>query len=407
MKLTEQKNCVVCNAEVVTGLDLGEHPIANQLLQNKKQKYKSFPLGLSYCSKCSHSQVTHFLSPKDIFSDYLYASGTSNTLQNYFEWFADKMLCEFNAGINVLEIASNDGSLLDKLANARFSVCGIDPAENLCNIAKTHGHHVVCDFYPSKNLVDKFELIVAMNVLAHNPKPVDFIKGVANNLSPNGTAIIQTSQALMLNEGEFDTIYHEHYSFFTIQSMQTLANRAGLALIKTELVTVHGISFLFYLQHKNAKPIPQIDFADKAFSANQHLTELPFTNKNENIENSYSSFVDKALNRIKEVNLVVDRYKQENYKIALVGVAAKSLTFMWSADLKYDGCFDESEHKIDTFIPGYSQPIKSFYEICNLDKVLVVIGAWNFADEISKKVIATNPTTEIKFLTYFPTMREF
>ena len=148
----------------------------------------------------------------------------------------------------MLEIASNDGSHLSCLAARGLDVMGIDPARNLNDIAAAAGHKVLTGFFPDVRPDGRFDVVVAMNVAAHTPTPLRFLAGVADVLAPGGVAIVQTSQALMLGNGEFDTVYHEHYSFFTVASMRALAARAGLRLEQVQLVAIHGTSLLLFLR---------------------------------------------------------------------------------------------------------------------------------------------------------------
>ena len=212
----EQTRCVVCEAETRPLLDLGVQPLANTLLSDAAQAFQSFPLGLAVCPGCTHGQLTHFLHPDSLFRNYLYASGTSGTLTAYFAWFAAALSGCVRPGARVLEIASNDGSHLSCLAARGFDVTGIDPADNLNQIAAAAGHKVLTGFFPDTRPDGRFDVVIAMNVAAHTPTPLRLLEGVAGVLAPGGVAIIQTSQALMIGNGEFDTVYHEHYSFFTV-----------------------------------------------------------------------------------------------------------------------------------------------------------------------------------------------
>ena len=250
----QQSQCLVCDAEVVEILDLGEQALANALLKNSNDDYKRYKLGLSVCKQCSHSQLSWMINPETLFQNYLYASGTSKTLNDYFSWLAKQLTAYFPAGSSILDIASNDGSFLKKLKAEGFDAQGIDPAENLAATANSNGLNTICGYFPEdmpKN--KKYDCITAMNVAAHNPNPQAFLHGVKSSLSHKGIAVIQVSQTNMLGRGEFDTVYHEHYSFFTPSSMRSLADKANLEIIGKEIVAVHGDSMAYIMAHKNAK----------------------------------------------------------------------------------------------------------------------------------------------------------
>src|SRR5262249_43720126 len=158
-------------------------------------------------------QLGYFVDPERLFSHYVYASGTSRTLGEYFAWFADQVVNLVGTGAKILEIGCNDGSLMLRLAERGLRVRGVDPARNLVAHAHANGLDVVCDLWPTNTLGDtRFDLVVAQNVLAHNSNPLAFLKKIGEALSDRGICVVQTSQAAMLSNGEFDTIYHEHCS---------------------------------------------------------------------------------------------------------------------------------------------------------------------------------------------------
>ncbi len=401
--------CLVCSTPIIPALNFGMQPLANSLLKNPSEPFDEYPLGFAYCPECSHGQLTHFVPPEILFDDYLYASGTSNTLRAYFKWFAQKLKSQYGGNLDVLELACNDGSLLDELVAEGYQVTGLDPARNLCDIAEKKGHKIVCGYFPDIIVEEKFDCIIAMNVLAHNPNPQRFMAGIAECLNEKGVAIIQTSQATMIQAGEFDTIYHEHYSFFTLQSMTKLAKSSGLVIEQVELTSVHGNSMVCYLRHESAAIVTRPKHRDTQFLAAHEAYDfvVNFSTKDQ-IVPAYTSYTSIAQQRMTEVKSTLQRYRAEGYKIALVGVAAKALTFVGAAGLDFDGSFDEALLKIGRFIPKFDHPIKHFDEISELgDHVLVVIGAWNFAAEISAKVSKTNPDTNFVFLRYFPQLETF
>ena len=169
------------------------------------------------------------MSQKLLFSNYLYV-GTSDTLDQYFYDLADSIIAKHGMEARILDIASNDGSFLKKLVANGIVTLGIDPAKNLAQKANAENITTICDFFPSRKIKEKFDVITAMNVCAHTPNPLKFLTGIRDCLAKNGRAYVQTSQALMLNSGQFDTIYHEHFSFFTVSSMQEACRRVVASL---------------------------------------------------------------------------------------------------------------------------------------------------------------------------------
>jgi SAM-dependent methyltransferase len=402
--------CLVCDTPTIPVLDLGSQPPANALLADVAQPFEAYPLGLAACPSCTHGQLTHFVEPERLFQDYLYASGTSGTLAAYFAWFAAALARSVPRGARVLEIACNDGSHLDCLAAHGLHVTGIDPARNLTSVAAAAGHKVLTGFFPDARPDGRFDVVIAMNVLAHTPAPRAFLQGVAEVLAPGGFAVIQTSQAMMLGNGEFDTIYHEHYSFFTVASMRVLAQRAGLRLARVSLVSVHGVSLLFLLQRAGepaappplaghppfavAWPDPPPAYLQPSFGGNE-------------AEAAYARFAAEARRAMAAVAARVAQHRSQGRQIALVGVAAKALTFVRAAGIAPDLYLDEAPLKIGRIVPGGETPIEPLSAVAAIAcRTVFMIGAWNFAEELVRKVKTFNPGSGSTFLVHFPQLRE-
>jgi 2-polyprenyl-3-methyl-5-hydroxy-6-metoxy-1,4-benzoquinol methylase len=406
----QQTRCVVCEAETRPLLDLGVQPLANTLLCDAAQGFQSFPLGLAVCPGCTHGQLTHFLHPDSLFRNYLYASGTSGTLTAYFAWFAAALSRCVRPGARVLEIASNDGSHLSCLAGRGFDVTGIDPAHNLNQIATAAGHKVFTGFFPDTRPDGRFDVVIAMNVVAHTPAPLRLLEGVAEALAPGGVAVIQTSQALMIGNGEFDTVYHEHYSFFTVASMRALAARAGLRLERVQLVSIHGVSLLFFLRRADETG-PALPFAGEAtFAARWPDPEPAYLSPEFGgalADAAYADFAAKARCSMTAVAARIVGHKALGKQIALVGVAAKALTFIRAAGIAPDLYLDEAPLKVGRLVPGASTPIEPLSSIPSLTRDTVfLIGAWNFAEELIGKIESFKRGFGSTFLIHFPQLRE-
>ena len=221
--------CLCCDNDVELVLDLGDQPPANSYLKSIAEPEQVFPLRLNYCNNCTHLQLSHAVDPDILFKNYLYVSGTTKTLKEYFDNFVkiveDETISQDK--LHVLDIACNDGTQLDSFKNKGHHTYGIDPAVNLHKISSIN-HNVACDYLNEKSISSfdtKFDAIIAQNVFAHNAYPKEFLEICKNYLNDNGTIFIQTSQADMIKYGQFDTIYHEHISFFNAISMKTLTDR--------------------------------------------------------------------------------------------------------------------------------------------------------------------------------------
>ena len=241
-------NCVACyNIITLTTLDLGDQPLANDFLELNSD-FDVYPLKLMRCSQCWHSQLSIAVNPNRLFRQYSYISGTSKTLSSYFDFLTAKIMSEFGNVGKILDIGSNDGSFLAKFIRTKWDAIGIDPAVNLIPISLSKRVLTIPTFFSqkiSKLLTKDFDVIVAMNIFAHTQNPLEILLGIKECLKENGKAYIQTSQADMFFTGEFDTVYHEHISFFNVKSMKALLERAGLYLKEVSIVEIHGGSYLW------------------------------------------------------------------------------------------------------------------------------------------------------------------
>ena len=400
--------CLACGASqdhLHSVLDLGEQPLANALLDSPDQKFSVFPLALNHCDRCGHGQLTHAVNPSILYNNYVYASGTSATLGRYFDWFADDCHDTFSPGAAVLELACNDCSLLRRLDDRGFFTFGIDPALNLLPV---QGVRTSAAMWPCSLPVgpySHYDIVIAMNVLAHGPNPLAFLEGIRDALSHNGVAIIQTSQGKMLESGQMDTLYHEHHSFFTVGSMAWLASRAGLRLRDVKEVSVHGNSPVFILDlPSNDQPGDLTGFLESGEFATSYQPPLSGSNAD------YYRFATNAEITINHVRNTVNQYRKQGWSVAFIGAAAKAIVFMHACKLIPDIIYDEAPLKIGKWLPGLNIQIKPLAHIGNEPfPMLAVIGAWNFATELAEKVrgIRGANAKETRFLTYFPSIEEF
>jgi len=385
------KQCLCCdNSNLYPILDLNSQPLANSYLKNKEDDEDVFPLGINFCKKCSHVQLTHAVDPNKLFRNYLYVSGTSKTLSSYFEWFVT--FCNKYVGNkNILDIACNDGTQLDHFKSDGYETYGIDPAENLYDISSKK-HNIICDFLTQKSIEKfdkKFDLITAVNVFPHNSYPKEFLNICMNSLSDSGHLIIQTSQCDMFKKNQFDTIYHEHISFFTVKSFCTLAKKVGLKIIDVRRVSIHDKSFIFVLS-KNGQ-----DRSDE-------FIELDYKSGNEIDIDFMKKYAENSRKIAFETQQKIDEIKSKGYKIIGYGAAAKGNTFINFSKFNLEYIVDDNPLKHNLYAPGSRIPIYSPDKLQDEeDKICVVPLAWNFFDEIKEKVDSRITTKRI-FLKYFP-----
>jgi 2-polyprenyl-3-methyl-5-hydroxy-6-metoxy-1,4-benzoquinol methylase len=381
------EECLCCkNKNLVLTLDLNSQPLANSYVKDINDQEDIFPLGINFCPSCTHIQLTHSVDPDRLFRDYLYVSGTTKTLKDYFAWFVS--FCEnYSKGKNVLDIACNDGSQLDCFKLKGYNTFGIDPAENLYELS-SKSHKIVCDYLTDNSinsLGEKFDIIIAQNVFAHNTYPAEFLRICKDNLNKDGHIFIQTSQADMIKNNQFDTIYHEHISFFSVKSFCTLAKSVGLNVVDVQRSSIHGTSFIFVVSNVG------IDQSEKFISQEYEL--------NNQVMVEYSKKCKKiSIDTFDKINEI----RSNGYKIIGYGAAAKGSTFINFAKFELDYIVDDNTLKQNLYSPGSKIPIFSPDKLLEEKyKVCIVPLAWNFFDEIKEKVYNRDIKNCI-FLKYFP-----
>ncbi len=389
-------NCLCCKSKnLITTFDLDKQPLANSF--SSKKLNEKYELKLNLCKDCFHSQLDQSIDPSVMFDDYVYVSGTSKKLNEYFKSFSKKVEIEFNKRLNVLDIASNDGTLLKLFKSNGHNVLGIDPAKNLYEISKSQGIDTICNYWPlpkDVRLEKTFDVVIAMNVVAHVSNPSGFINEIRNYIHKKSKIYIQTSQSEMFVNNEFDTIYHEHISFFNVKSFLELLNNTDFVLESVVKVPVHGSSYLWKLSPRK-----------KDFDKENTVKEMFDYESNIGLYNTnlYESFKNKADERISEVKNIIKHYKSLGYFIVCCGIAAKGMTFLNYGNINVDLFLDNNQLKQDKFVPGYSQKVYSFEKLKRIhEKILFIIPAWNFKDEITLQLAQLRDTGFDEILTYYP-----
>ena len=389
--------CLCCGGtNLVKVLDLNDQPLANSYLKSKDEEENLYPLAINFCVDCTHIQLTDAVDPDLLFKDYLYVSGTTKTLKDYFDWFVT-FTEGYNDGKNVLDIACNDGTQLDSFKNREYNTFGIDPASNLYPIS-SNNHSVICDYFNRGSISafqQKFDKIIAQNVFAHNSDPLQFLLDCHDILEDGGFVFIQTSQADMVKNNQFDTIYHEHISFFSVKSMNELAKRAGFNLFDVVRTPVHGTSFVFVLcKHRSSN-------ADELIA-----NEIPLT------LDVMRNYADRADDNAITTKVFVDLLKEADHVVVGYGAAAKGNTFINYSKFTLDYIVDDNPLKHNLYSPGSKIPIYSPEKLLEqkdlLDiwskKLVIVPLAWNFFDEIKAKVEGMG-IKDARYLRYFPVVR--
>jgi 2-polyprenyl-3-methyl-5-hydroxy-6-metoxy-1,4-benzoquinol methylase len=396
--------CLACgNTELVSTLDLGDQPLANSFRSsadtNSEQRY---PLRINRCTHCNHLQLTHAVNPELIYKHYLYVSGTSKTLLDYMDWYAHFVREQFSYWVDtVLDIGCNDGSQLDAFRRAQFRTWGVDPAENLYPVSSAK-HKVVCGFWNEDTAAqlgrEHFQVITNQNAFAHIPDPVKYLSLAACHLRDDGKIFISTSQANMVVNGEFDTIYHEHISYYNAYSMKCLAERAGLYLVDVVKTPIHGTSYVFVLSKRpsNQHRVENILALERATGLQTATTYYDWNHRVENLLESLKEQIDefRGFGLFKHV--------------VGYGAAAKGMTLINASGIHLDAVIDDNPLKQGLYCPGNSIPVVSIDYIKQIpvdEPVLFVPLAWNFYQEISKKIKSIRNQPGDAFMRYFPQLR--
>ena len=391
--------CLCCGSEQIKlVLDLNEQPLANSFKKTAEESEPTFPLRLNICEECTHLQLSHAVNPDLLFKNYLYVSGTSQTLRDYFDWFAKRTLEYFEIPPQtVLDIACNDGSQLNSFKTLGLKTYGIDPAENLHPLSNAN-HEVVCDYFKEKYVyhykMKQLDIITAQNVFAHNDYPLDFLLQCKEIMGDKSRLFIQTSQADMIKNNEFDTIYHEHLSFFNSSSMIALAARAGLHIIDIQKTPIHGNSYMFVMsKHPGARPSVQLQLGQES---EQGLQDM----------NTYLAYADRASTIVEDLKQTIEHYRGLGYVIAGYGAAAKGNTLINFGNIYLDYIIDDNPMKQGLFAPGSNIPVVpiDMLDQCDDLKVAFVPLAWNFFKEIQGKIKAKRDREGDVFIKYFPTI---
>ena len=391
----ELDSCLCCGSDKLKlTLDFNEQPMANSFIDDPDDPELTFPLRLNLCEDCTHLQLSHAVNPDLLFKHYLYVSGTSKTLKEYFDWFVTYAESFFvDKPTTVLDIACNDGTQLDSFKAKGFKTYGVDPAENLYELSSKN-HEVICDYFTDAHVdtlkAKNIDIINAQNVFAHNSYPVKFLQQCRDIMHDDSLLFVQTSQANMVMNNEFDTIYHEHLSFFNANSMNELAKRAGLHLINVEKTPIHGTSYVFVFKKQtapgNVKDVLRIE-------RGHALQDLQ----------TYEMYAQKCYGVLEQLKDAIREYRI-NYRIVGYGAAAKGMTLINAGNLYFDFVIDDNPMKQGKYCPGSHIPVVSIDE---LDKyadtsIIFIPLAWNFFDEISAKIKAKRNNPNDKFLRYFP-----
>jgi len=387
------KTCRFCKTHLQHSFcDLGMSPLSNSYLKKEELSKREpfYPLHAYVCDKCFLVQLEEFETPDQIFSDYAYFSSYSESWLKHAENYVNSMIqrFKFNSTSQIIELASNDGYLLKYFKVKGVPVLGIEPAANVADVAIAHGIPTQKKFFgvnTAKELVQEglqADLLLGNNVLAHVPDLNDFVEGMKLLLKPHGVITMEFPHLLkLIAEHQFDTIYHEHFSYFSFLTVEKVFAKHGLTLFDVEELPTHGGSLRIFAKHQNDTSNP---ISSKVAELKQREISLGLDKLQ-----TYQSF-QKSVSQTKESLIkFLKEAKKQGKTVIGYGAPAKGntlLNFCGVGKEFIDYTVDRSPHKQGQFLPGTHIPIRHPDDISKTKPDYLLILPWNLKDEIMQQM---------------------
>lgn len=382
--------CRFCNTELThIFIDLISSPASNSFLTKEQLNEPEvfFPLKVYTCHNCFLVQIDEYKKSGDIFDDkYVYFSSFSTSWLAHAKKYTEKMIDRFGFGTQsqVIEIASNDGYLLQYFQQKNIPVLGIEPTANTAKVAESKGIKSITEFFGTdlaKRLAPKgvkADLLLGNNVLAHVPDIVDFVKGMKLILKNDGVITMEFPHLMQLiDNNQFDTIYHEHFSYLSFSTVRNIFAAQGLELFDVEEIPTHGGSLRIYGKHEGDD--------SKLISENVSILLEKEIEKGINNLSYYKGFQKKALNVKLAFNDFLIQQKKLDKKVAGYGAAAKGNTLLNYCGIKNDQVeyvVDANPQKQNKWLPASHIPVVSEPFLQKSKPDYVIIFPWNLKDEI-------------------------
>jgi hypothetical protein len=390
--LSTKTNCVLCGSEDLQLLiSFPKTPIANYLISipNKNPKSELYPLDLGLCNKCGHIQLLTIISSSLLFQNYPYISVTnleaSNRLIQLSSQLDDIFLGQEKKFL--IEIGSNDGFLLKNMKNLGWQVLGIDPAENIAEIALKNGVKTIIDFFSEENAVQILknygpaDLIVANNVLAHSDSLNDIFRGINLLMHKESMLVMEFSYVSDIFENLlFDTIYHEHTSYHSVTSLIPFLAKNQMEIDRAIRISAHGGSLRLYIKKQGSNSNKD----DSVANLVNHENRIGLSKK-ENWENFNLRIQEKS----QEIIALLAKLKKEGKRIVGYGVPAKFATLFHVLGLKpefFDYLVDDNELKQGCYGPGTALLIKPVNDLVENTPDFIFLFSWNYREQITEKI---------------------
>ena len=380
-------NCIVCDVDTVEKfLDLGHTALANKFLAKEELSAPEpkYPLKVGFCHTCGHVQLTETVPPSVMFNDYLYISSASDTLRDHLYDLSDIVLERLQLGTHdlVIDIGCNDGTLLQGFKRHKVRTLGVDPAKNLAELSNNNGIDRFTDFFDRKNalhIINKWghaSVITATNTFPHIPELQDFIEGLKIALTQSGTFVIEMHYLLdLLEQKAFDTIYHEHVSYWALGPMIYLFEKNGMQIVHVERVPLHHGQLRVFVQRQgDGKEQPSVEellSLERAKGLNQFQTYKQFAQDTQQIK--------------KDLLSTIKNLRAQGKRVVGYGAPAKGNTLLSFLEIGPDMVeyiADRSHLKQGLYTPGMHIPVVPPQRLLTDQPDYVILFAWNFIDEI-------------------------
>ena len=403
--------CRACGGALsVTMADLGVQPPSNAFLPSLEaaREERGYPLRATVCERCRLVQIDYDVAPQELFRNYVYFSSYSDDWLAHARRYCDMARRRFGLDTRslVVELASNDGYLLKNFLEMGIPVQGIDPSDTVAAAAERLGVPTLVRFFGEALARDlaregrSADLIIANNVLAHVPDLNDFIAGIAQLLKPGGEATVEFPHLLhLIEQVEFDTIYHEHYSYFSLYALERVLARHGLRIHDVEELPTHGGSLRIY-----AARAERTDLADsaalravRAKEAAAGLDDLQ----------TYRRFAARALDCRRSLQGFLEAARREGKRVAAYGAAAKGNTLINFCGLTprdISMVADRNPHKQGKWLPGSHIPVVSPEALMQAQPEYLLVLPWNLIDEIEQQLAGIRAWGG-RFVTAIPQVR--
>jgi hypothetical protein len=390
-------------------LDLGFSPISNDFLESEKEVSALYPLILLVCKDCEFLQLSEVHDREIHFNKiYPYFSRNSKTWVSHCYLSSKALFERFSLNKNdlVIEVASNDGTYIENFLNLGMTVLGIEPSANVADVAIKRNIPTRVEFFSKEMAIRLREegllpkLIVGNNVLAHVPNIVDFLSGISILLSADSAAVIEFPHATqMILNNQFDTVYHEHYSYLSLQSLIPILEKVGLEVFDVEEHPLHGGSLRIFLQASGGKRMVETS-VERILRFEKQLSPLtPSVREN---------FQRRQVDVVRDLKNKLNAYKKAGFRVVVFGAAAKGTTLLNVAKVDsslIDFAVDSSEAKQGRWIPGTGIEIRHPNELHQNPADVILILAWNFAEEIILQIKSSLPVPKF-FLIPIPEVIE-